>query len=61
MSEKRDPVLEAIKALRADGVKVEPAGDNFALWIVKGKVLTNLDLLALAVLLGPIDSLLGLQ
>ena len=54
MSE-HDIVTEAADALIAYGYKVEPLGDDFALWLVDGKIHTDGDLLALAIRLGLMD------
>jgi hypothetical protein len=56
MSEGHDPVLEAVEALRAGGHTVEPWGDDFMLWLVDGQTLTEMELLALAMRLGLMDS-----
>jgi hypothetical protein len=51
-----DPILETVAALRASGHAVEPVGDDFQLWLVDGKTLTQGELLALALRLGLMDS-----
>jgi hypothetical protein len=43
-----DPIQEAADALIAYGCDVQPMGDDFAFWIVDGKVLTDGELMALA-------------
>ncbi|MEH3063833.1 MAG: hypothetical protein PGN33_14190 [Methylobacterium radiotolerans] len=56
MSDDHDAITEAADALIAYGYKVQPVGDDHALWVVNGKVHTDSDLLALAVRLGLMDS-----
>lgn len=56
MPDDHDPIQEAADALIAYGSDVQPMGDDFAFWIVDGKVLTDGELMALAVRLGLMDS-----
>ena len=56
-----DAITEAAEALIACNHKVEPLGDDFAFWIVDGKLLTDSELVALATRLGLMDSPGGLQ
>lgn len=56
MSDDHDAITEAADALIAYGYTVEPVGDDFALWVVDGKGMTDSDVLALAVRLGLMDS-----
>ncbi|MFB0490166.1 hypothetical protein ABIE45_002752 [Methylobacterium sp. OAE515] len=60
MSESHDPIFEAVDA-RAHGLKVEPWSKSYPLWLVDGEMLTDSDLLALAIRLGLMDSPGGLQ
>lgn len=61
MSEGHDPLFEAVDALRARGLKVEPWSKSYPLWLVDGETLTDSDLLALAIRLGLMDPPGGLQ
>ena len=61
MSHVDDPIMEAVEALLVCGHTVEPIGDEFMLWLVNDKALTDGDLLALAIRLGLMDSPGGLQ
>jgi hypothetical protein len=68
MSDDADLVLEAAEVLRASGHIVEPWADDILLWLmdemlwlVDGEMLTDSDLLALAIWLGLMDSPGGLQ
>lgn len=47
-----DPPHEAAEALRATGRKIEPTGDDLALWLVDGVEMTDGDVIALALRLG---------
>ncbi|MET0529594.1 MAG: hypothetical protein ABW003_14895 [Microvirga sp.] len=68
MSDEADAVLEAVEALSASGRIVERWAEDVMLWLVDaelwlvdGEVLTDSDLLALAIRLGLMDSPGGLQ
>lgn len=50
-----DPHEEAATALIAAGHSVEPTGDDLALWRVDGRLLTDGDLIALAIRFGLMD------
>ena len=63
MSGDADPVLEAIEVLKASGRNVGPWTEDVMLWLVDGmlwlvdgEMLTDGDLMALAVRLGLMDS-----
>lgn len=63
MSEAHDSILEAVEALKASGRTVKPWAEDILLWLVDGmlwlvdgEMLTDGDLMALAVLLGLMDS-----
>ncbi|MCJ2107011.1 hypothetical protein MKK70_16825 [Methylobacterium sp. E-041] len=47
-----DPFHEAVGALRAIGLYVEPTGDDLSLWLVNGEEMTDTGLMKLAALLG---------
>jgi hypothetical protein len=47
-----DPFHEAVEALRALGLYVEPTGDDLSLWLVNGEEMTDAGLMKLAALLG---------
>ena len=47
-----DPFHEAVEALRATGMYVEPTGDDLGLWLVNGEEMTDAGLMKLAALLG---------
>ncbi|MCJ2042889.1 hypothetical protein MKK55_28660 [Methylobacterium sp. J-059] len=47
-----DPFHEAVVALRAIGLYVEPTGDDLSLWLVNGEEMTDTGLMKLASLLG---------
>jgi len=68
MSVDCDPILEAVEALKLSGRSVRPWAEDILLWLVDGMVwlvdgemLTDSDLLALAIRLGLMDSPGGLQ
>ncbi|MCJ2104907.1 hypothetical protein MKK70_05835 [Methylobacterium sp. E-041] len=46
-----DPCHEVAQALRAIGLRVEPAGDELSLWHVDDEEMTDAGLMKLAVLL----------
>ena len=46
-----DPFHEAVEALRAIGLYVEPTGDDLSLWLVNGEEMTDAGLMKLATLL----------
>lgn len=50
-----DPQEEAATALIAAAHSVEPTGDDLGLWRVDGRLLTDGDLVALALRLGLMD------
>ena len=56
-----DSIQEAVEALKASGRIVEPWADDIMLWLVDGEMLTDGELLALAIRLGLMDSPEGLQ
>lgn len=47
-----EPFDEAVEALRALGMYVEPTGDDLGLWLVNGEEMTDAGLMKLAALLG---------
>ncbi|TXM64018.1 hypothetical protein [Methylobacterium sp. WL120] len=47
-----DPFHEAVEALRALGLYVEPTGDDLSLWLVEGEEMSAGGMLKLAMLLG---------
>ena len=47
-----DPFHEAVEALRAIGLYVEPTGDDLSLWLVDGEEMSDAGLMKLAALLG---------
>jgi len=63
MSEGHDPILDAVEALEASGRTVTPWAEDILLWLidgmlwlVDGEMLTDGDLMSLAVRLGLIDA-----
>jgi hypothetical protein len=56
-----DPFLEAVEALRAIGLYVEPTGDDLSLWLVNGEELTDTGLIKLAALLGLVSGSATIQ
>ena len=47
-----DPFHEAVEALRALGMRVEPTGDDLRLWRVDDEEMSDAGLMKLAALLG---------
>ncbi|MCJ2109978.1 hypothetical protein MKK64_01905 [Methylobacterium sp. E-025] len=56
-----DPFHEAVEALRALGLYVEPTGDDLSLWLVNGEEMTDAGLMKLAALLGPVSGSATIQ
>ncbi|TXN40489.1 hypothetical protein FV232_05120 [Methylobacterium sp. WL30] len=56
-----DPFHEAVEALRAIGMYVEPTGDDLSLWLVNGEEMSDAGLLKLAALLGLVSGSATIQ
>ncbi|MFK5600633.1 hypothetical protein ACFZ8E_27175 [Methylobacterium sp. HMF5984] len=56
-----DPFHEAVEALRALGLYVEPTGDDLSLWLVDGEEMSDAGSMKLAALLGLVPSSATIQ
>ncbi|TXN40145.1 hypothetical protein FV232_25220 [Methylobacterium sp. WL30] len=56
-----DPFHEAVEALRALGLYVEPTGDDLSLWLVNGEEMTDAGLMKLATLLSLVPGSVTIQ
>ncbi|RZL29178.1 MULTISPECIES: hypothetical protein [unclassified Methylobacterium] len=56
-----DPFHEAVEALRARGLYVEPTGDDLSLWLVNGEEMTDAGLMKLATLLSLVPGSVTIQ
>ena len=56
-----DPFHEAVEALRAIGMYVEPTGDDLCLWLVNGEELSDAGLMKLAALIGLVSGSATIQ
>ena len=56
-----DPFHEAVEALRALGLYVEPTGDDLGLWLVDGEEMSGSALTKLAALMGLVSGSATIQ
>ena len=56
-----EPFHEAVDALRAIGLYVEPTGDDLSQWLVDGEEMSDAGLMKLAALLGLIPGSATIQ
>ncbi|MCJ2074102.1 hypothetical protein MKK68_00295 [Methylobacterium sp. E-016] len=56
-----NPFHEAVEALRALGLYVEPTGEDLSLWLVNGEEMTDAGLMKLAALLGLVSGSAKIQ